>query len=344
MEVRPDECKADIENLREKTDYVLRVTAVTDEYFDRLPEKHKLKKLRAIPRDRMVAADDSIWLPNTYTMAKTAGTEPPANLKILQSSTSRLSVTWLLPIVYGSNKLIGQVLRWSDVKNSKKGESEWYVASHINLDPADNNVTIEDLTPGAQYKIVVEAVVSIKTSLESAENDKDIQRYRRTANVMSKPLFTRTRAPTEPPRVYITGYTQTTAQLYWEKPPLVSVIGKENDGRPKYLRRYLEGYKLEINDRLHSCLGPNAQSCQLTKCKPGKKYQVVLVALTCTDQGKKERKKKVKTEEAFLNSKFLNFHTYQISNLSKDELCSKYYITVELWVVPLKNLLLHVTD
>nr|XP_034305803.1 uncharacterized protein LOC105321045 isoform X1 [Crassostrea gigas] len=294
VEVRPDECKADIENLREKTDYVLRVTAVTDEYFDRLPEKHKLKKLRAIPRDRMVAADDSIWLPNTYTMAKTAGTEPPANLKILQSSTSGLSVTWLLPIVYGSNKLIGQVLRWSDVKNSKKGESEWYVASHINLDPADNNVTIEDLTPGAQYKIVVEAVVSIKTSLESAENDKDIQRYRRTANVMSKPLFTRTRAPTEPPRVYITGYTQTTAQLYWEKPPLVSVIGKENDGRPKYLRRYLEGYKLEINDRLHSCLGPNAQSCQLTKCKPGKKYQVVLVALTCTDQGKKERKKKYK--------------------------------------------------
>lgn len=83
MEVRPDECKADIENLREKSDYVLRVTAVTDEYFDRLPEKHKLKKLRAIPRDRMVAADDSIWLPNTYTMAKTAGTEPPANLKIL---------------------------------------------------------------------------------------------------------------------------------------------------------------------------------------------------------------------------------------------------------------------
>ncbi|XP_048739977.2 uncharacterized protein LOC125654190 isoform X5 [Ostrea edulis] len=294
VEVRPDECKADIENLREKTDYVLRVTAVTDEYFDRLPEKHKLKKVRAIPRDRMVAADDSIWLPNTYTMAKTAGTEPPANLKIIQSSTSGLSVSWVLPIVYGSNKLVGQVLRWSDVKNSKKGDSEWYVASHINLDPGDNNVTIEDLTPGAQYKIVVEAVVSIKTSLESAENDKNIQRYRRTANVMSKPLFTRTRAPTEPPRVYITGYSQTTAQLYWEKPPLVSVIGKENDGRPKYLRRYLEGYKLEINDRLHSCLGPNAQSCQLTKCKPGKKYQVVLVALTCTDQGKKDRKKKYK--------------------------------------------------
>ncbi|KAK3101597.1 hypothetical protein FSP39_004737 [Pinctada imbricata] len=72
------------------------------------------------------------------------------------------------------------------------------------------------------------------------------------------------------------------------------VIGKDAEGKPKYLRRYLEGYKLEINDRLHSCLGPNAQSCQLTKCKPGKKYRVVLVALTCTDQGKKERKKKYK--------------------------------------------------
>ena len=306
FEVRPDERLADIEPLQEKTDYVVRVTAITDEYFDRLPDRHRLKKLRALPKERMVDSHDSPWLPNAYLMTKTAGTEPPANVKVVQSSTSTLTLSWVAPIVYGSNRLTGMVVRWSDVKNVAKNDNkEMHVASHINLDPSENRVTIEDLIPGAQYKIIVEAVVSIKTSLDP--DDKDLEKYRRTAHIMSRPLYARTRAPTEPPKLYINGYTQTTAQLYWEKPPLVSVIGKDADGNPKYLRRYLEGYKLEINDRLHSCLGPNAQSCQLTKCKPGKKYRVVLVALTCTDQGKKERKKKVCTSNTILSLSALKF-------------------------------------
>lgn len=82
MEVRSDECKVDIENLREKTDYVLRVIVVIDEYFDRFLEKYKFKKLRVIFRDRMVAVDDLIWLLNIYIMVKTVGTEFSVNLKI----------------------------------------------------------------------------------------------------------------------------------------------------------------------------------------------------------------------------------------------------------------------
>jgi hypothetical protein len=56
---------------------------------------------------------------------------------------------------------------------------------------------------------------------------------------MSKPMFARARAPTEPPRLYVTSYTQTTAQLYWEKPLLVTVTGKDENGNVKYIRRYL---------------------------------------------------------------------------------------------------------
>lgn len=82
MEVRSDECKVDIENLREKTDYVLRVIVVIDEYFDRFLEKYKFKKLRVIFRDRMVAVDDLIWLLNIYIMVKTVGIEFSVNLKI----------------------------------------------------------------------------------------------------------------------------------------------------------------------------------------------------------------------------------------------------------------------
>lgn len=44
-----------------------------------------------------------------------------------------------------------------------------------------------------------------------------------------------------------TGYTTTTIQLYWEKPQLFSVIGKDDQGNPKFLKLALEGYRLEIN-------------------------------------------------------------------------------------------------
>ncbi len=50
-------------------------------------------------------------------------------------------------------------------------------------------------------------------------------------------------------------------------------------------------------------LVPTAQSCTLVKCKPGKTYNVVLVALTCSDDVKKERKRKVT---------FLFFHDHEL--------------------------------
>ncbi|XP_052779768.1 uncharacterized protein LOC128217013 isoform X4 [Mya arenaria] len=291
----PDATTTVIEGLREKTDYMVRITAITDEYFDRLPDRHRLKQMRSIPKDTILPADDSPWLPNASILTKTSGTEPPAALKITKASTSSLKLMWTPPIVYGSNKLQGVIVRWADIKyNKRKEDDDFVVASHVNLLPTEDTLTIDDLVPGNQYKIIVEAVVSVKTSLQKDDSDSGIEKYRRTAHIMSRPLYARTRAPTEPPILLITGYTQTTAQLYWEKPLLMSVVGKDAEGKPKYLRRYLEGYKLEINGKTYCHLGPASQSCQLTKCKPGKKYHVVLVALTCTESGKKERKRKYK--------------------------------------------------
>ena len=97
-----------------------------------------------------------------------------------------------------------------------------------------------------------------------------------------------------------TGYTTTTIQLYWEKPLLYSVVGKDDQGNPKYLKLSLEGYRLEINGKPHMRLVSSAQSCTLVKCKPGKTYRVVLVALTCTDEVRKDRKKRV----SYLDEKY----------------------------------------
>ena len=105
-------------------------------------------------------------------------------------------------------------------------------------------VTLDCLHPGILYKVVVEAVVSVKTTLKSQVKDPEGEKMnRRTTHVMSRPLFVRTRAPCEPPKPIVTGYTQNSIQLYWEKPLLYSVIGKDDNGNPKYLKYSLEGYR-----------------------------------------------------------------------------------------------------
>ncbi|KAK3579080.1 hypothetical protein CHS0354_029940 [Potamilus streckersoni] len=308
LSVLPDATQAKIEGLKEKTDYMVRVTAVTDEYFDKLPDSNRIKFTRELPKDVMIASDTSPWLPNNSIPIKTSGTEPPASLKVYKASTTSLTIRWTPPIVYGTNKLKDLVVRWSDIRQLKKKDGEdLVVASYINLLPTDDTYTIEDLVPGNQYRIIVEAVVSVKTSLHLDSSDSEYEKYRRTAHIMSKPLLTRTRAPTEPPVLLITQYTQDTCHLYWEKPLLMTVVGKDDEGKPKYLRRFLEGYRLDINGKIYRYLAPSSQTCQLTKCKPGRKYSVVLVALTCTEDGKKERKRKYKGFYKNTNPQDLNY-------------------------------------
>lgn len=74
--------------------------------------------------------------------------------------------------------------------------------------------------------MVIEAIVSLKTSLNPDQWDAGIEKYRRTAHVMSKPLTVWTRAPIDPPKVLVVSYDQNTANLYWEKPLLMSTLGK----------------------------------------------------------------------------------------------------------------------
>ena len=157
-------------------------------------------------------------------------------------------------------------------------------------------VTLRGLQPGILYKVVVESIVSVKTTLDSQERDDEAMtsQNRRTTHVMSKPLFVRTKAPCEKPAVYVTGYSDDKIHLGWERPKLYAVIGQDDSGNPQYLKHSLEGYRLEINGRPHMRLRENAQSCTLVKCRGGKTYRVELVACTCTEQAKKERKQRAK--------------------------------------------------
>ncbi|XP_055882729.1 uncharacterized protein LOC106055997 isoform X2 [Biomphalaria glabrata] len=313
----PDATSADLTGLSEKTDYLLKVITVTEEYFDQLPEKNRLKQMRNFPPNISSVQEESQWLPFTCILFKTSGTEPPCNVKVIKATMTALTLNWTPPLVYGTNKLTGQIVRWSAVRSAQQNkDNDLHIASHVKLLPTEDTLTIDDLLPGTQYNIVVEAVVSVKTSLEPEKWDgNNIEKNRRTAHVLSKPLLARTRAPIDPPQLMVTSYTQNSATLTWEKPKLVTVVGKDSDGNPKCLRRYLQGYKLEINGKLQTCIGPDSTSCTLTKCKPGRNYSVVLVAVSCTAEGRKARKQKYE----HLNKESNSGNVDYMSLLQEDE-------------------------
>ena len=87
------------------------------------------------------------------------------------------------------------------------------------------------------------------------------------------------------------GYTPQNVNLFWDKPVLCSVVARDAEGSPVYVKRYLEGYRLYINGKLHMRLDNSAQNVTLTKCKPGKTYEVSLVALTSTEAARREKKR-----------------------------------------------------
>lgn len=239
VDTLPDSTTAEISGLHEKTDYCVKVIAVMEEYFTHLPDKHHHKQYQGFPQDVLASKEESPWLPSSSILTKTSGTEPPSNIKVIKATTTSLTLCWTPPLVYGSNKLTGQIIRWSNVKKAHiSGLEELQIASHVSVLPTEDTLTIGDLSPGVQYVVVIEAVVSVKTTLEPDSWDgSNIERYRRTTHVMSTPFYVRTRAPIEPPKVLVTSYTQNSAILYWEKPPLMAMVGKDEDNNPRYLRR-----------------------------------------------------------------------------------------------------------
>ncbi len=97
--------------------------------------------------------------------------------------------------------------RWADSHFNNKLE-DTALANHKSIMAEDNECTIDNLTPGMLYKIVVEAIVSVKDTVTAVNDPKDPEiekQNRRTTHVMSKPVLVRTKAPCEKPVPIITG-------------------------------------------------------------------------------------------------------------------------------------------
>ncbi|XP_014669533.1 PREDICTED: uncharacterized protein LOC106810623 [Priapulus caudatus] len=240
-----------------------------------------------------------MWLPSVSTLCMTSGTDPPSTPSVVKMFTNSVTIRWKPAVVYGSNRVEAQLVRCCEVKQMEEDMAP-SLARHISVPVDVSKTVVGDLQTGTVYKMLIETIVSVKTDLkESAES-------RRTVHISSGALLLRTPAPSEPPTLLVTGYTTSTVSLCWERPllftPIEAFNDKDNAG-PKYLRRRLIGYRLEVNGQPYTRLGPAMQHCNLTKCKQGKRYSMALVAITCTEQVRKYRRKKSKLSSSSSDSR-----------------------------------------
>uniref|UniRef100_A0A1I8ITX6 Fibronectin type-III domain-containing protein n=1 Tax=Macrostomum lignano TaxID=282301 RepID=A0A1I8ITX6_9PLAT len=302
LELMPDATRALIENLRERTDYSVRVCAVTEEALQSLPPRHPARLARKLPADlsELAGLVDSAWMPAAHLLATTSGTLAPGRIRLAGLTDQAVKLRWQPPSVTGSNRLRGQVVRWAEVPDSARPAaraSDWdgpSAADYVSLDPKDSKVTLEGLRPGTKYRIVVEAVVSVKTALDPSADGATAEeelRNRRTAHVSSDPAFVRTRCHVAQPRPMVAAVKPDSVLLHWERPYALAVVRPEQASERRYVRCHIEGYRLEINGKPYVSLRPDAQTCRLVKCRPGKLYSIVLVAVSQTDAAKKEARR-----------------------------------------------------
>jgi hypothetical protein len=289
-EITADSKSCIIDNLSEKTNYRINVTAITEEYFI----NHKIKELKQLPK---LILESMPWLPTAQIDAMTSGTDPPANLEWKLKHNRSVALNWMPAIVYGTNKLINQVIFYQELSSTAST-----VAAQVPVTSDSSSYKFTDLKVGSKYKMWVEAVVLIKTNIESdmqnvakklAEHtiDKsiglDLDYYKelsdsRLVNVKSETMILRVPAPCEPAVVNLTSYTNETIDLYWSKPNLHSQHKDPNNPERKYnLYRHLLGYRLEVNNIRQRELSSNENICTLTKCKPSYTYSIVVISRTC---------------------------------------------------------------
>jgi hypothetical protein len=270
----PDVNTCIIENLSEKTKYRITVTSITEEYF----REHNIKELKQLPKHRL---ETGPWLPSTFIDVTTSGTDTATAIKPEFTFDNKVNISWKPPKVYGTNHLINQILCYNEISCNNK------TTSQVVLPSSAANCLVTDMKIGSKYKVWLEAVVSIKTSLDLDTSYKKYSYFneikeRRTINVVSESVLYRVPAPCETPLLLLTGYTDRTIDLYWPKPLMYSEHICPDDPDSKYrINRQLLGYRIEVNDIDQKELTGRENTCVLTKCKPSHSYNIVLVARTC---------------------------------------------------------------
>lgn len=78
---------------------------------------------------------------------RTSGTEPPTELALKKVSDTSAELSWNPSVVFGNNRLLSYVVRWTRLDPNADKENEHYM-EHLNLHKKETSATINSLVPG----------------------------------------------------------------------------------------------------------------------------------------------------------------------------------------------------
>ncbi|XP_071961343.1 uncharacterized protein [Antedon mediterranea] len=277
LDLSPDSESAVIPGLMENTTYKLILVVVTKEYFDAVHEKDKPESARSLPEEWVEIPEDSPWLPFVSVTAKTAGTEPPNNLRCVKYSESSVTLAWDAP-QYGSDRLLKYVVRWMVFSNKKKQTQSCEGTLEIFT---EETVADVKLFPGRTYSMAVEAHLS---DFYQASNDGDSTDGYITC-LSSDMIQVRIPTPVEPPTLYLKEFTTSSLELHWQKPVLFTALKSSDKSCQLCIHRNLVCYRLIVNGEHHSNIEPSALSCPLHNLTAGKLYRFQIAVITSNTGG-----------------------------------------------------------
>ena len=70
---------------------------------------NELRRSRSLPLEKP-PPDDS-WLPSATMIGMTSGTDPVTEVRVVSTTINSVTVAWTPPVVFGSNRLQGIVVR-----------------------------------------------------------------------------------------------------------------------------------------------------------------------------------------------------------------------------------------
>ncbi|XP_022109025.1 uncharacterized protein LOC110989168 isoform X4 [Acanthaster planci] len=290
----PDATSAIIKNLQESSTYSLHLVTITDEFFDKdnSPSESPRTKLRGLPEDWSLVPKDSIWLPCVSVDTTTTGVSPPSDLSCTFDCSDTVTLNWRAS-AHEQRTLKKYEVQWAEVKSTGAltSSSDPHQVIEIPNGEGTTSCEIPGLNKGVRYCFTVVAVIteldSGKQNLKGSKKKgrkQSLQAKENLIRLASEPYVIRIPAPCIAPYVLVTGFGLSWVDVYWEKPPLVTVLtNQENDSCSGCIHRTLLGYLLSINGTTYARLKPTTQQYTIN-CSPGKTYEIGLTAITTTDK------------------------------------------------------------
>ncbi|XP_033114658.1 uncharacterized protein LOC117115100 [Anneissia japonica] len=277
LDLSPEAVSAVIPGLMENSPYKFILVVVTKEYFDSLQEKVKTDSEMSLPEEWVEVPEDSPWLPFVSVDAKTAGSEPPNNLRCVKYSQNSVTLVWDAP-QYGSDRLLKYVVRWMAVCSKKKQSQSSLSEGTLEIFTEETSAEVK-LFPGKIYSITVEAHLSdfYQASNDGGSNDGYI-------TCLSSDTFqVRIPAPVEAPTLFIREFTTSSLELHWQKPVLFTALkASEKSGCHLCIHRHLLEYRVIVNGETYCKVDPSALYCSLKNLSSDKLYSIQIAAITNT--------------------------------------------------------------